>query len=164
MSRFNWWRRKKKKPLLKKSDAFIGKSFLLQQIEHGDYDPSDYYDQALYELQLCAQAQEKAKQEWKAGPESLKYELDQIERKYIKRYNKLMEDHMVEEQRLLRNLKEGLQKEFGVDCWYDAIEVDPNQNIKQLYYNYRKIAYEYYQQVEKLELENNSSLPLQVAD
>ncbi len=42
MGKFNWWRRCKPKAKLQRKDALRGKSFLLQQIEHGDFDYSDY--------------------------------------------------------------------------------------------------------------------------
>lgn len=136
-----------------------GKSFLLQQIEHGDYDPSDYYNQALNELRLCKQEQNKLAKSWKAGADSLQYRLDEIERKYIKRYNKLVEDHNNDEQRIIHKLKTELQKEFLLDVWDEALEVDLQQSVLELYYNYRKIAYDKLQKIDeqnkKLELEQD---------
>ena len=140
MSRFNWWRRSKKKAPLQKKEALQGRSFLLQQIEHGDFDPSDYRRQAKHELHLLKQEQNKLIKSWIAGPESLKHKLDEVERKYIKRYNKLMEDDFEEERRLLRNLREGLIKEFEVDCWNESLQADPNQDLITLYQNYKKLA------------------------
>jgi hypothetical protein len=140
MSRFNWWRRSKKKAPLQKKEALQGRSFLLQQIEHGDFDPSDYRRQAKHELHLLKQEQNKLIKSWIAGPESLKHRLDEVERKYIKRYNKLMEDDFEEERRLLRNLREGLIKEFEVDCWNESLQADPNQDLITLYNNYKKLA------------------------
>ena len=70
MSRFNWWRRSKKQAPLQKKEALKGKSFLLQQIEHGDFDRSDYYKQAKDELRLLKEEQNKLTKSWKAGPES----------------------------------------------------------------------------------------------
>lgn len=140
MSRFNWWRRSKKKAPLQKKEALQGRSFLLQQIEHGDFDPSDYRRQANHELHLLKQEQNKLIKSWIAGPESLKYELDEIERKYIKRYNKLMEDDLEEERRLIRKLRESLIKEFEVDCWNEALCADLDQDLVTLYNNYKKLA------------------------
>jgi aromatic ring hydroxylase len=140
MAKYNWWRRYKKKAPLQKKDALRGKSFLLQQIEHGDYDPSDYYLQALDELRRAKKEQAQITAAWTAGPESLKDRLDKIERKYIKRYNKLMEDHMNEENRLLQLLRSRLVSEFGMDVWHEAIKADPNQDTLGLYHNYRKIV------------------------
>jgi hypothetical protein len=140
MSRFNWWRRGRKKPLLKRKDALKGRSFLLQQIEHGDFDHSDYLRQAKYELTLCKQEQKKVTSKWVASAESLQEKLIEVERKYIKRYNKLMEDYHEEETKLLALLAERLAIEFGVDCWDEALAADPNQDLIQLYHNYKKIA------------------------
>ena len=150
MSRFNWWRRNKKKAPLQKKEALKGKSFLLQQIEHGDYDASDYYNQALNEMKLCKQEQAKTTAAWMAGADSLQHKLDEIERKYIKRYNKLMEDHHKDEVRIIHKLKTELQKEFGMDVWAEALKKDVNQDLVRLYHNYKKLAHE------KLELEKNS--------
>jgi hypothetical protein len=136
-----------------------GKSFLLQQIEHGDYDPSDYYSQALDELRLCKMEQAKVTKSWSAGSDSLRDCLEKIERKYIKRYNKLMEDHYKEENRILNKLKEELKKEFVVDVWVEALKKDINQDLLGLYHNYKKIAYDKLQntdqQSKELELEQN---------
>ena len=140
MSQFNWWIRSKKKPPLQKKDAFIGKSFTLQQIEHGDYDPSDYLRQAKHELVLAKEEQAKITKSWTAGPESLKHKLHTVELKYIKRYNKLMEDYDAEEQRLLKKLREALVKEFNGDYWEQALKVDKNQDLIQFFNSYRKIA------------------------
>ena len=140
MIRFNWWRSSKNKAPLQKKEALQGRSFLLQQIEHGDFDPSDYRRQAKHELHLLKQEQNKLIKSWIAGPESLKHKLDEVERKYIKRYNKLMEDDFEEERRLLRNLREGLIKEFEVDCWNESLQADPNQDLITLYQNYKKLA------------------------
>ena len=161
MGKFNWWRRSKKKAPLQRKNALQGKSFVLQQIENGDYDPSDYYHQALHELELCKKDQNALTKKWLAGPESLKWELDEIERKYIKRYNKLMEDHYKEENRLLTNLRDGLIQEFGVNCWNEALKADINQDLIGLYNNYKKLAAKHYEtESQKLELEKNRNVSL----
>ena len=140
MGKFNWWRRSKKKPPLSRKDAFKGRSFLLQQIEHGDFDYSDYYRQALHEKRLCVQEQTKVTKAWIAGPDSLKERLEEIERKYIKRFNKLMEDHHKEETKLLHTLRERLMLEFGIDVWEEALTADWDQDLVKFYYNYKRIA------------------------
>lgn len=140
MSRFNWWRRHKKKPLLSRKNALKGKSFLLQQIENGDYDPSDYQRQAYEEKERCKKEQKKTIDSWVASPESLQEKLKEIERKYNKRYNKLMEDYDNEENRLLQKLKKNLILEFGIDVWNEAIAVDKDQDHIQFYHNYKKIT------------------------
>ena len=140
MGKFNWWHRFKKKKPLSKKDAFRGKSFLLQQIEHGDFDFSDYRRQALYELELCQQEKAQVVKNWVASEASLKEKLDEIERKYNKRYKLLMLDYDDEENRLLSELRRRLVGEFGIDCWDEIVEMDPEQTVEQLYYNYQKMA------------------------
>jgi len=141
MGKFNWWRRHKSKAKLQRKDALKGKSFLLQQIEHGDFDYSDYADQAKQELISCKKDQAALIKGWNAGPESLQYRLDEIQRKYVKRYNKLMEDHDNEEKRLLLNLREALHKEFGQDHWTKALS-RCKSDLVCLYSEYRKLSKE----------------------
>ncbi len=121
---------------------FKGKSVVLQKIEHGDYDYSDYFTQAQTELEYCRKDQEKLTNSWKAFDDSLKYGLRDIEKRYRKRYNKLMEDHLVEEQRLLAKLKADLIKEFKKDVWDVAISLTTTHNLTEFYYLYRNTALE----------------------
>lgn len=120
--------------------ALKGKSFLLQQIEHGDFDYSEYRVQALEELVMCEEAKEQLASSWICGPDSLRERLDEIDRKYIKRYNKLMQDHDREENKMLHELKESLVKEFGIDIWDEALDQVDGGNLKDLYYTYRQLA------------------------
>lgn len=144
MGKFNWWRRSKKRKPLAKNQLFKGKSIVLQKIEHGDYDYSDYYNQAQQELIYCKQDQNKTAQKWKGFTDSLSYALRDVEKKYRKRYNKLMEDHLVEEQRLLLRLKEDLAQEFKVDVWDEALELAVNKNLLEFYELYKILAQEKY--------------------
>ena len=66
MGKFNWWRRSKKKAPLQRKNALQGKSFVLQQIENGDYDPSDYQRQAYEEKERCKKEQKKTIDSWVA--------------------------------------------------------------------------------------------------
>lgn len=113
-----------------------------KKIEHGDYDYSDYFTQAQAELEYCRKDQEKLTNSWKAFDDSLKYALRDIEKRYRKRYNKLMEDHLVEEQRLLAKLKADLIKEFKKDVWDVAISLTTTHNLTEFYYLYRNTALE----------------------
>lgn len=140
MGKFNWWRRHKTKTLLKRKDAFKGQSFLLQQILHGDYEHSDYLKQARQELKYAHQEKMKTASSWIASEESLKHKLDEIDRKYIKRHNKLMEDYHREEFNMLFGLKSSLQKEFAVDVWEESLEKVGEGDIKALYYTYAELA------------------------
>lgn len=140
-SKWNWWRRHSKRKPLDPKEAFKGKSFLLQQIEHGDFEYSDYRAQALDELAMCERDKKQLKSTWKFGRDSLVERLDEIDRKYIKRHNKLMEDHNREENKMLLELKLRLFIEFKVDVWEQAlIEVDGG-SLEDFYYAYQKLAH-----------------------
>jgi hypothetical protein len=139
MSRFNWWRRYSKKPKLSRKDAFKGKSYLLQQIEHGDFDHSDYMNQAREEMDRMKADQKKITKAHLGGQDSLKEKLDECERKYRKRYNKLLEDYNLEENRLLLMLRESLAKEAGIDVWNRALTQDTN-SLVEFYHHYHKTA------------------------
>lgn len=139
-SKWNWWRRHSKKQPLDRKQALQGKSFLLQQIEHGDFDYSEYRAQALEELVMCEEAKEQLASSWICGPDSLRDRLDEIDRKYIKRYNKLMQDHNREENKMLHELKTRLFSEFKVDVWDEALVEVAGGNLKDFYYTYRQLA------------------------
>jgi hypothetical protein len=139
-SKWNWWRRHSKRQPLDPKQALKGKSFLLQQIEHGDFDYSEYRVQALEELVMCEEAKEQLASSWICGPDSLRDRLDELDRKYIKRYNKLMQDHDREENKMLHELKESLIKEFGIDIWDEALDQVDGGNLKDFYYTYRQLA------------------------
>jgi len=139
-SKWNWWRRHSKRQPLDPKQALKGKSFLLQQIEHGDFDYSEYRVQALEELVMCEEAKEQLASSWICGPDSLRDRLDELDRKYIKRYNKLMQDHDREENKMLHELKESLVKEFGIDIWDEALDQVDGGNLKDLYYTYRQLS------------------------
>lgn len=170
MGKFNWWRREGTRKRLQQKDALKGRSLLLQQIEHGDFDPSSFYKQALKELDYCKTHQDKLRKTWPAGESSLKYKLEEIERAYIKRYNKLMEDYHAEELRLIAKLRESLIREFGMDLWLEVLEQDSNQTVLDLYKNYKAKVNEKLQQrktskvVQEMELEEVGNLPFQVAN
>lgn len=139
-SPWNWWRRHRKRRPLQRKDAFKGKSFLLQQIEHGDLDPSEYYQQALDELVFAERDKKALADKWVAYEASLRVRQDEIDRKYRKRYNKLMDDYDRDENTMLNYLREALMKEFEVDCWDRALDAVGDGDLKDFYYVYRKIA------------------------
>lgn len=139
-SPWNWWRRHRKRRPLQRKDAFKGKSFLLQQIEHGDLDPSEYYQQALDELVFAERDKKALADKWVAHEDSLRIKQDEIDRKYRKRYNKLMDDYDRDENTMLNYLREALMKEFKVDCWDRALDAVGDGDLKDFYYVYRKIA------------------------
>lgn len=141
-SRFNWWRRHKSKAKLQRKDALKGKSFLLQQIRHGDYDHSDYKRQAQDELRRCEVELQAFVSKYKGDKPTQEYKYLEIERSYRKRYNKLMEDYHWEEASILVNLKLALIKDFGVDIWDEVMEEALKQDIEDLesvYFLYNKM-------------------------
>jgi hypothetical protein len=129
-----------KQATLKRSQALKGKSYLLQQIEYGDFDTSDYYNQAQAQLKTCIKAQNALKKTWIAGPLSLRHRLDEIERRYNKKYVALMESHIKEEDKLLKSLRAALIKEFDKDLWYEALDTCGEADLKSFYLIYRELA------------------------
>lgn len=121
MSRYYWWRRYPSRRKLKRSQANKLKPFILQQIEHGDFDHSDYERQAKEELKRCEQDLAKFCKEYKGTKPELDHRYLEIERGYRKRYNKLMEDYYWDEGNRLVDFKDALCKHFGVDIWDECM-------------------------------------------
>ena len=122
MGKFNWWRRYSAKPKLQRKNAKKGIPFVLQQIDHGDFDHSDLKRQAEEELVRCAKDLKQFIKTYKGyEPESDSRYLD-IERKYRKRYNKLMADYHEEEIRTLVELRAGLISHFEMDVWEEVLQ------------------------------------------
>ena len=140
MSKFNWWRRHKPKKKLKREDALLGVSFTLQQIRNGDYNVSDYRRQAQEEIVLMEAEIQKITNSWRGGKDSLKERTDEVERKYIKRFNRLIKDYHEEEIRLILSLKESLEKEFGINVFDEAVEQYGTGTLEEFYFGYKKLA------------------------
>lgn len=143
MGKYNWWRRQRPARKLQRKDAFKGRSFLLQQLEHGDFSKSDFKRQAEDELVRCEKALKAFCDEYKGRNPKEDSRYHDIERKYRKRYNLLMQDYDIYEKRSLDELKAGLIKEFGVDVWDDAVEEAINQGTEEdedLYYIYQNLS------------------------
>lgn len=139
---FYWWRRFSKSAPLKRKDALKGKSFLLQQIEHGDFEYSDYSRQAKLEPKYLEERITKLRSTHKGGEESFKEKVDEFKSMSAARINRLMADHNDEEVKLLYLLRDGLRKEFGVDVWESSLEEVGEGDLKALYYTYQKLAEE----------------------
>lgn len=137
---FYWWRRFSKSAPLKRKDALKGKSFLLQQIEHGDFEYSDYSRQARLEPKYLEERIIKLRSTHNGGPESFREKVDEYKSMSAARINRLMADHHNEETKLLFLLKDGLVKEFGVDVWDEALEDVGEGGLKELYYIYQSIV------------------------
>ena len=143
MGKYNWWRRSRPAKKLQTKNALKGRSFILQQLEHGDYGESDFRRQAEGELVRCKKELKAFSDEYKGrNPvEDMRY--NDIERKYRKRYNLLMQDYDIQEKRTLHELKQNLITEFEVDVWDEAIEEAVNTGIEtdeNFYHLYNKMS------------------------
>ena len=121
MSRYYWWRRNPLRPKLKRSQANKLKPFILQQIEHGDFDHSDYERQANEELEMCERDLKAFCEAYKGTSPELDHRYLEIERGYRKRYNKLMEDYYWDEGNRLVDFREALVKHFEIDLWEECL-------------------------------------------
>ena len=143
MGKYNWWRRYRPARKLQKKDAFKGRSFILQQLEHGDYGESDFRRQAEEELVRCEEDLIVFSSQYKGRNPKEDSRYNDIERKYRKRYNLLMQDYDIQEKRTLHELKENLIKEFEVDVWDETVEEAVNTGIEtdeNFYHLYNKMS------------------------
>tara|TARA_S200002703_G_scaffold49942_1_gene43366 strand:- start:1097 stop:1549 length:453 start_codon:yes stop_codon:yes gene_type:complete len=143
MSRYYWWRRNPLRKKLKRSQANKLKPFIIQQIEHGDFDHSDYERQAKEELEMCERDLKSFCETYKGTDPEQDHRYLQIERGYRKRYNKLMEDYYWDEGNRLLEFKEALVKHFEVDIWdrcqYEAFKRDTD-GAKSFFYLYSELT------------------------
>lgn len=121
MSRYYWWRRNPLRPKLKRSQANKLKPFILQQIEHGDFDYSDYERQAKEELAMCKKELQAFCKAYQGTNPEQDHRYLHIERGYRKRYNKLMEDFYWDEGNRLVDFKLALVKYFEIDVWDECV-------------------------------------------
>lgn len=138
---YNWWRRNDKRKKLDKNSPLIDK------IKHGDFEYSQYYDEAQQELnsieRITQEHQERGKRLGLRGvtiDENIRKDVDQ----YHRRYTRLMKDHYEEEDRLLRELRKELKKEFGkhwdylYESWLNGKTED--LTIEELYNTYKRFS------------------------
>lgn len=138
---YNWWRRNEKRKRLNK------KSPLIDKIKNGDFEYSQYYDEAQEELKTIERiTQEQTERGNRLNlrgitiDENIRKETDQ----YYRRYTRLMKDHDEEEDRLLNELKLSLKKEFGnhweylYKRWINGELGD--LTVEELYYEYQKLS------------------------
>lgn len=143
MNKFNWWRRGHKSwQKLSPSKALKGKSLLLQQIEHGDFEVSPFKQLADKELELRDQQKLTLTQQWKGGQDSLKERLERVDLTAQKRYNRLYQEYDKQEQQMLHELKRRLIAEFKVDVWDLAINYPSDLTTVQFYYVYSQYAHD----------------------
>jgi len=143
MSKFNWWRRYRPKARLQRKNAKKGIPFLLQQIDHGDFDHSDYKRQAEEELNRCEKELQQFTKNYKGSDPQNDERYLEIERKYRKRYNRLMEDYYNEEASRLMELRFCLIREFGIDVWEETFQEAIKKDIpgaREFYFLYSTVS------------------------
>ena len=109
-SPFYWWRRWRSHQYLPVRKG------LLARIQNGDFEYSQLFDWANYEMKYKQDELDQFVKEYK-GKEDPKTDplYRDIERRYQKRYNKLFEDACEVEHRHLTGLAEALSKKFKVN-------------------------------------------------
>jgi hypothetical protein len=112
---FNWWRRNKKRKTLPKSAP------LLDRIKNGDFDVSQYLEEANEEMATLNKLKQKEIERGKSLGlkdttirENVFKETDQ----YRRRYNRLMKDFYEDEDRILDDFFTAIKKRFGVSKDY----------------------------------------------
>lgn len=132
---FNWWRRNEKRRKLKTSAP------LLQRIQHGDFDTSQYLEEAQAELDTYKGIVEKHQREGKEQNlrhETITQRIFDDGDQYIRRYNRLMKDFIEEEERIFIELRKAFRKHFKVDYndlfdeWLEGKQKD--MTVEELYH------------------------------
>ena len=132
---FYWYRRfRAHKPLPYKAR-------LLDKIENGDFEYSEFFQQADWELHWMKDEQKEFIQNYKGfdNPENDTLYMD-IEIKARKRWSKLIEDGMKDEQNRMDKLVNGLYRLFKVSK--DIIREEMNEfdgTTKEFYYHIAKL-------------------------
>ena len=108
-SPFYWWRRWKSHKYLPV------RAGLLARIQNGDFEYPKLFDWAKYELHYMQDELNEFVNEYKGNDPTEDMRYHDIQKRYMKRHNKLMEDAHNTELRHLEELAEGLSKEFKVD-------------------------------------------------
>ena len=108
-SPFYWWRRWKSHKYLPV------RAGLLARIQNGDFEYPKIFDWAKYELHYMQEELDNFVNEYQGNDPREDSRYYDIQKRYMKRHNKLMEDAHNTELRHLEELAEGLSKEFKVD-------------------------------------------------
>ena len=108
-SPFYWWRRWKSHQYLPVRKG------LLARIQNGDFEYPKLFDWAKYELHYMQEELDNFVNEYQGNDPKEDSRYYHIQKRYMKRHNKLMEDAHNTELRHLEELAEGLSKEFKVD-------------------------------------------------
>ena len=132
---FYWYRR------FKTHKSLPYKARLLDKIENGDFEYSEFFQQADWELHWMKDEQKEFKQNYKGfdNPENDTLYMD-IEIKARKRWSKLIEDGMKDEQNRMDKLVNGLYRLFKVskDTIRDEME-EFDGTTKEFYYHIAKL-------------------------
>ena len=109
-SKFNWWRR------FRTHKTLPAKAPLLDRIRNGDFEYSEMFKQAEWELDWMEEECNEFKKNYKGweDPETDTRYMDIVKR-YRKRYNKLYEDAMKQEEARLLILRDSLAKHYYTD-------------------------------------------------
>lgn len=116
---FNWWRRNRKRRTLKKTAP------LLLRIENGDFELSQYWDEANFELDTknkLTKFEEERGKRLGLRYETIRQNVFNATDQYQRRYNRLFKDFTEDEDRMLEDLRLSLAKEFGKDMWDKCME------------------------------------------
>lgn len=134
-STYNWWRRNKKRKTLPKSKP------LLLRIRNGDFETSQYLKEAAAEMETLTNLKEKEilrAQKLNLNKETTEQNVFNATDEYQRRYNRLMKDFFEDEQRILKELRMGLKREFKKDLWERAMESLSDGGVEDLYWWYKK--------------------------
>ena len=131
---FYWYRR------FKAHKSLPYKARLLDKIENGDFEYSEFFQQADWELHWMKEEQKEFKQNYKGfdNPENDTLYMD-IEIKARKRWSKLIEDGMKDVQNRMDRLVNGLYRLFKVSK--DTIREEMEEfdgTTKEFYYHIAK--------------------------
>jgi len=136
-SPFYWWRRWKSHQYLPVRKG------LLARIQNGDFDYPILYEWAKYELHYMQEELDEFVKNYQGNEDpSTDYLYYDIEKRYMKRYNKLIEDAYEVEQRHLTGLVDNLFNEFILSK--DA--------IREIMEEFGGTAEELYHYIEKLQV------------
>ena len=107
-SPFYWWRRWKSHKYLPV------RAGLLARIQNGDFEYPDQFEWAKYELHYMQDEIDKFVNEYQGNDPKEDHRYYDIQKRYMKRHNKLMEDAHEVELRHLHGLEDELVKEFDI--------------------------------------------------
>ena len=108
-SPFYWWRRWKSHKYLPV------KAGLLARIQNGDFEYPKLFDWAKYELHYMQDELNEFVNEYKGNDPTEDMRYHDIQKRYMKRHNKLFEDAYNTELRHLEELTKALAKEFKIN-------------------------------------------------